>query len=504
MSSLFINGLAAAFIPANFLAILVGTGLGVVMAALPGVTGIMGVSLLVPFTFGMPLDRAILLLGSIYMGSSYGGSISAILLNIPGDPAAVATTFDGHALAKRGQAGKALGMSVTASFMGGMLSIAALTFIAPQLAKVALAFSPAEYFSVGVFSMSIIATLSVKSPVKSLLAAFLGLLLGTIGMDPMSGFGRLTFGSRSLFEGIQIVPVIIGLFGVAEVFSKVASKDAAFEVDTKTLTEMPKLKEILQYKWTILRSSIIGVIIGILPGIGGTTASVVSYSEAMRWSKHPEEFGKGSLEGIAAPEAANNAAVGGAMVPLMALGIPGSGTTAVMIGAFLVHGIQPGPFLFKEQGPACFTVFAGMFVATTLMFLMGIFGARYIARALQIPYKYLGPAILILSFLGSYAVRNMMADVWTMLVFGVLGVVMKKYGLPTGSFIMSIILGPLAELNLRRGLLVTGGKVMPMITRPLTAIFLVGALVSILLPVIKEIREHARSRGDKKATPTWE
>lgn len=504
MSSLFISGLISAFSPTNFLAIVVGTGLGTVLAALPGVTGVMGISLLVPFTFGMPLDRAILLLGSIYMGSSYGGSISAILLNIPGDPAAVATSFDGHALAKKGKAGKALGMSVTASFIGGMLSIVALTFIAPQLAKVALAFSPAEYFAIGVFSMSIIATISVKSPVKSLLVASLGLLLGTVGMDPMSGLGRFTFGSRSLFEGIQIVPAIIGLFGVAEVFHKVASRSVQAEVDTKTLTEMPTLREILQSKWTILRSTIIGIVIGILPGIGGTTAAVVSYSEAIRWSKHPEEFGQGTLEGVAAAESANNAAVGGAMVPLMALGIPGSGTTAVMIGAFLVHGVQPGPFLFQEQGQACYTIFASMFIATTLMFFMGLWGARYIARALQIPYKYLGPAILILSVIGSYATRNMIYDVWVMLAFGVLGVVMKKYDLPTGPFIMAMILGPLAEINLRRGLLVTSGNLVPMIKRPLTAVFLIGALISVFLPVIKEVRERYRAAGGRNTTSSPE
>jgi len=472
--------------PSLILVLLLGVGAGIMVGALPGLTATMGVALLVPLTFGMPPIAAMLMLVGVYVGAIYGGSISAILLRTPGTPAAAATVLDGFALAQQGKAGKALSTSTIASFVGGIVSAMALTFIAPQLATFALRFSSPEYFALALLGLTIIASISGDSIVKGLIAGMLGLMLSMMGMDPLTGYARFTFGSIDLLSGISFVPVLIGLFAVSEAFAAVEQILTKTTVDTKFANQLLTWKEIKGISWTSIKSAIIGTFIGIIPGAGADIAAFVSYGEAKRSSKHPEKFGTGILEGVAAPEAGNNGVTGGAMVPLLTLGIPGDATTAVMLGALMMLGLRPGPLLFKDNGDVVYAVFAGLLIANVFMLIYGLFGVKLFARILTVPRVILTPIIFILCVVGAYAINNSMFDVWAMLLFGFIGYIMQKLKFPISPIVLALILGPMAEGEFRRALMMSQGNLSIFATRPIAAILLVLSIISVVQSIMKQ------------------
>lgn len=454
----FLAGLVNIMEPFNLFILAAGVFLGLLSGATPGVSGLMAVVLLIPLTYGMEADSAFLLLSAVYAASVFSGSISAILFRTPGAPEAVATTLDGYELTKQGRASEALGISVFSSATGGLIGSLILMFVAPQLAKFALKFGPVEYFALAMVGLSVITVLGANNLLKALLAGLFGLFLATIGIDAMTGVPRFTFGVGGLMSGIDFIPVLIGLFAISEVLRRFMEDFTVKQQVGKITSTLPGLSTIKRLWITIGRSSLLGTIIGILPGIGATTASMVSYSEAVRWAKDKDKFGKGAEEGIAAPESANNAAANGAMVPLLALGIPGSATTAVLLGAFILHGIRPGPLLFTEQPVLVMTLFIGLFLSNFLILAMAKPFIKMFSNVIRIPYSILGTLILMLCIIGSYALRNNMLDVWLTLIFGLVGYVMEKYKYPLAPVILGLVLGGMAEQELRRALIISKGS----------------------------------------------
>lgn len=495
--SVWLDAVATVFSFSTLFIILVGTLFGIIMGCIPGMSSSMAVAIIVPFTFTMDPALGIILLAAIYCASVYGGSISAILLNTPGTPAGAATVLDGYPLTQQGKSGKALGVSAVASGIGGIISALILMTAAPILAQQALRFGSPEYFAVSIFGISIVSSLGGKNPIKGLIAGALGILIATVGMDPINGFPRFTMGSPSLVAGFELIPVLIGLFSASQAF--VLIRDALKYESTGTISEvsgniLPTFKEITKLLPNISRSSLIGTFIGIIPGIGGDPAAFIAYNEAMRWSKHPENFGKGAIEGVAAPEASNNAVTGGALIPLLTLGIPGNTVTAILIGGLLIHGLRPGPMLFQEHGDVVYALFISLIVSNLLFMAIGLFGVKYFSFILKVPNRILGPIILLLSVVGSYAISNNYHDIWIMLLFGVIGYIFRQMGVPSTPIVLAIILGPLAEESYRQALLQSGGSVSIFFTRPISAIFLIIAIVSFLTPFIR----HFKVKGKRK------
>ncbi len=486
--------------PSNMIAVLGGTLLGMLSGATPGVSGTMMVVLLIPLTYSLEPDTAFLLLISVYCSAVFSGSISAILFRTPGAPEAVATTLDGYEMTKQGKPHEALGISVYSSAVGGLLGGAALILVAPQLAKIALAFGPPEYFAMAIMGLSVVTTLGAKNMTKALLAALFGLFLATVGIDPMAGIPRFTFGLPSLMSGIDFIPVLIGLFAISEMLRQVMENHTIKIKLGKIKTTLPKWAMQKRLAPTIFGGSVLGTVIGILPGIGATTAAMVSYSEAVRWSKTPEKFGTGHPEGIAAPESSNNAAANGAMVPLLALGIPGSATTAVMLGAFVLHGLKPGPLLFSEQAEFINTIFLGTMIANALILIVAPFFIKGFANIIRIPYPVLGPVILVLCIIGSYAIRNNMMDVWLTLGFGVLGYVLEKYCFPLSPIILGIVLGTLAESEFRRSLIMSEGNYGIFFESPIAAVLIIVSILSFFAPLLvslyKKLKSGAAAAGN--------
>jgi len=484
--------------PLNFLAVFVGVLGGMIIGAMPGLTAPMGVALLIPFTYGMMPVPAITMLVSLYCGATFGGSIAAILVHAPGTPAAAATTFDGYPLAQKGQAGKALGMACISSAIGGLFSVVVLIMLAPLLAEIAIKFGPPEYFALAIFGLSMISSLGSKSVVKNLLGGTIGVFIACVGMDNISGFSRYDFGLTHLMDGISFIPVMIGLFAATEVFRQSEKGIRKIVVDRKISGMLPTWKDIKSVKTTLIRSSLIGTFIGILPAEGGTVASFIGYNEAKRFSKTPEKFGTGCLEGIAGPECANNAATGGAMIPTMALGIPGSGTTAVILGALLVHGMRPGPLLFIQNTDVVYAVFIGMFFANLMFLGLGLGGAKIFAQILRVPNYVLSPIILVLCVVGTYALHNNMADVWIMLVFGLIGYKMKSYGFAAAPIVLGLVLGGLIELSLRRSMIVFDNNPFVFFTRPWSLLFIVLTVLGLCAPLITSWIENRGPKNKEK------
>lgn len=465
--------------PVNIAFIIFSVLWGIAFGSVPGLTGIVGVALLIPFTYAFSAEQSLLLLGGVYVGATFGGSISAILFNTPGSPEAACTALDGYPMARNGKAGKALGFALASSAIGGIFGTLVLMLLAPPMAKLALAFGPAEYFALAILGISAIASIGSGSVLKGLVAGLIGLGVATVGLDPITGFERYTFDNLMLLTGISFVPVIIGTFALAEVLSRVGEGKTSAKVLTNVSTELPSRKEIGELKGTLVRSSVIGSIIGALPGVGATTAAFISYSEAVRWSKRPEKFGTGLPEGIAAPEAANNSAVGGSMIPLLALGIPGSATTAVMLGGLTIHGIVPGPLLMENNALLVYTVFISMMFANVLMLIFGLRAARYFAKILMVPYAYIGPAIVVMCITGVYGLNANLFDILIMLMFGLIGVVLRALSYPVASFIIGLVLGPIAETSLRQGLMITQFDYGEFLMRPIAATLLALAVASL-------------------------
>ena len=475
----------AVFRPDCLWAIFVGVFGGTLIGALPGLTATMGVALLIPLTFGMPPVLGLNMLIGIFIGGIYGGCISSILVKTPGTPASAATLLDGYPLAQKGQAMKALGMATISSGIGGFFSCIVLAFMAPMLAQIALKFGPAEYFALATFGLAIIASLS-SDILKGMLIGCFGMLLSTIGSDPIGGVLRFTFGATGFSDGIAFIPALIGLFAISEVLIQVERIFAKSDIIIKLSGSIPSLKELRSCWKTLIRGSVIGTFVGIVPGTGSGTASWISYSEAKRSSKHPEKFGTGHIEGIAATETANNAVCGGALVPLLALGIPGDSVTAVLVGGLMIQGLAPGPMLFAERPDVVIGIFTGSFVANIFMVIIGLLGIRMFAQVLRIPKRLLIIAIVMFCILGSYAINMNLNDLFTMLIFGVVGYFLQKYDFSLAAVCIALILGPIAEENLRLAYIANAGDLTVFLTRPISALFVVLTVFSLFWPVFRE------------------
>ena len=480
----FLSALAIIADPYFLVIILAGTVGGVLVGALPGLSSTMATALLLPFTLTMEPMPAIALLAALYCAGTYGGSITAILINAPGAPPAAATAIDGYPMAVRGEAGRALGMATVASAIGGIFSVIVLIVAAPALARVAYHFGAPEYFALAIFGLSMLASISHGSAAKNLIGGAFGILISTVGVDFTTSVERFTFGFPEVTQGIHFIPVMIGLFGGSELLTQAATLDIVYKRIASVAVKLPSREDFRKVRGTIVRSCGIGTFIGILPAEGGTVAAMIGYNEAKRWSKNKEEFGKGAIEGIAGPEAANNAATGGAMVPTLALGIPGSGTTAVILGALMVHGLRPGPFLFTEQPHFLYGIFIAMLAANLLFLGLGMFGAKLFARITLIPRTFLWPAVFVLAAVGSYALDQRVLDVWIMLVFSVLGFIFRRYGFAAAPIIMGLILGELVENSLKQSLLIFELDWLKFFERPIVVVFFVLTLLGLLGPRI--------------------
>jgi putative tricarboxylic transport membrane protein len=469
----------------NFLFMNIGVAIGIIFGALPGLTGSIAIVLFLPFTFYLdPIVSLSWLLG-IYCGGTYGGSITAILIKTPGTAASAATAEDGYALAQQGKPGKALSMALIASVIGGIFSTLMLIFIAPPLSKMALKFGPAEYFSLAMFGLSIIAGVSGKSLFKGLLMGSLGMLISMVGMDPISGVSRLTFDSLYLVGGISLIPVLIGLFALPEILDKSASDMKKVVLDNQVSTNSKDDKLTLaEFKAsfrTIIQSSIIGTIIGAIPGTGAAIASFLSYNEAKRRSKNPDEYGKGSVDGIAASEAGNNAVTGSTLIPLLTLGVPGDVVTAILVGAFLIHGLTPGPSLFTENIGLVHGLMISLLIINIIMYLQGKYFVKLFANVNKIPLQVMMPILFILCVTGVYASKSAMFDVQLILVFGAISYFAKKFKMSITPMLLGIVLGPMAEQNFRKALVLSEGNYMTFFTKPISLLFLILVVLTFVM-----------------------
>jgi len=470
------------FDPYLLFLIFVTTIIGIVIGVLPGLGATTGAALLLPFTLTMNPVHAIAVLATIYVSATFAGSITAILINTPGTSAAAATTFDGFPLAQRGEAGRALGIAVMSSTFGGIFSVIVLCFAAPLLARVAYEFRPPEYFALTIFGLSMLASISSGGAVKNLIGGVFGVWLSTIGAERVTAIERFMFGNYELYEGLSFVPVMIGLFAMSELLVQSRLANSAVEFVKLKAFSLPSMEDYKKIWKTVLRSSGIGTFIGILPAEGATVASMIGYSEAKRWSKNKDEFGNGAIEGIAGAESANNAATGGAMVPTMVLGIPGSGTTAIILVGLMVHGLRPGPYLFTEQVTAVYQIFGSMFVANIMFLLMGLYAAKLFARISLIPIAILWPIVFALSVIGAYALNSSLLDVWIVLIFGVIGFLARRFGFAVAPIAVGLILGKMVEVNLQNSLKIFEGAWWQIFTQPLAIFFLFLAFLGLCGP----------------------
>lgn len=502
MTEVFISAVANIFEPINFILMTIGVTMGILVGCLPGLTATMALAILVPFTFTMDAVPALMTLGGIYMGAMYGGSIAAILVNTPGTPSAIATTFDGFPLAKKGMAQHALVTSAFGSTMGGIFGALCLLVLTPLLASVALKFGPPEYFWMAIFGLTIIATLSSDNILKGLIGGAIGLMISTIGLSPVGGDSRFTFGYYGLAAGINLIVALIGFFCIPEVMSMVEkiTKERFKLAEYKPEKGVPLkvIKELLGKPILLLRSAVIGTFVGIVPGAGGNIASLLSYNEAVRWSKEPEKFGKGTIDGVAASETANNAEVGGSLVPLLTLGIPGAPPAAVILGALLLQGIIPGPELFTKYGEITYTFILSLFVASIIMGFIGFYGSKYFANLINLPINYLAPLIVFMSIIGSYSIRNNMMDVIIMFIFGVIGYLFRQLKFHPGPIVLGMILGPFAENGLVQAMLMgrAEGSIWKIFfTRPISIVLIILSVISALWPFISQ---WYKNKGNKE------
>jgi len=482
------EGLGALMAPVPLLVILAGVCVGILGGAMPGISPSMAVALLLPFTFGMSPSMGLVMLCAIYLAANYGGSVTAVMINTPGTPSAVVTAFDGYPLTRNGKAGTALGISLIASVVGGFVGIAILVLFSAPLARFALKFWPAEYFALAILGLSTIASLGGGRWLESFIAVLLGLLLNTIGLDPLSGVSRYTFDVLRLYDGFSFIPVLIGLFALSEVFSGIESGEIGHPpaAPDKERSPWPSLRDYMKLKFSMLRAGVLGTVIGIFPGAGGTIASFIAYDVEKRLSKNPAEFGQGAPAGVAAAEASNSASVGGALVPLLTLGIPGSSSAAVLIGALMIHNLQPGPELFTKHPEIVNTLFSSLLVANVFILALGLLGARLWIKAALIPKRLLYPLIFAFSFIGSYAVRSSVFDVGVCLVFGLVGWLLSRAKFPVSPVVLGMILGTMIEKNLRATLMMGGFSLF--VQRPLSLTLLLLALASVAVPALRERR----------------
>ena len=482
----------------NLLIIPIGLLLGIVVGAIPGLTSDLGIILCIPLTYGMEPTTAILMLLAIYCGGTYGGSITAILINTPGTSANAATLFDGYPMTEKGHAFKALKMALYASTIGGLISAVVLLVAAPQIAKITLLFGPAEYFALSIFGLSVIAGVSNKNILKGLIGACIGIFVSTIGMDKISGTVRFTFGSIKLTAGIDLIIALIGLFAISEIMMKSQyDPEKDMKVAGKFSKDVITKEEYKRCRKPIGIGSIIGCIIGATPGTGGGLAAFIAYNQVKQASKHPETFGNGEIEGVAASESANNGACGATMIPMLTLGVPGDGATAILMGAFMVHGMVPGPTLFKESGNILYAIMFGLIIVNIFMYLIGNALIPFYANITKLPYELLASIVLSMCIAGAFSTNNRVYDVMIILVFGILAYFLRRMDFQLVPILLGIVLGPLAEVNFRRALVLSDGSMDIFIKRPISLAFILIAVISISVFMFKELR--SAKTEEKKA-----
>ena len=482
MNESILQGFLQATLPINLMATGIGSFIGLIVGMIPGMTISSGIIIVLPLTFVLDPDFAIALLLGVYVGGMMGGSFTAILLNIPGTPSSSATAMDGHPMSLKGEAGRALGTSITASFIGGLFSFFCLYFIAPSLAEIALKFHAQDLFSLVFFGLTIICSFAAKSLVKGLLSAMIGLLIVTVGQDPMLGTPRFTFGQVGLLSGFHFLTALVGLFAIPELVNnliKLKSETAQKKTDTQFGSIILKVSDLKQMRVPVTIGSLVGAFLGILPGVGGPIAAFISYDYAKKMSKDPEQFGHGSIEGVAAPESANNAVTGGALIPMMTLGIPGDPATAILIGALLVHGLAPGPLLFIENASFAYTIIFAFFWANIFNFAIATSGLRLLVKLLSTPKAILMPIIALLCVVGSYALQNSFFDVYSMFFFGMVGLAMRWLKMPVVPLLLALVLGKQLEEHLRVALTASKGDVSIFFTSSFSVLFLCLSAISI-------------------------
>jgi len=489
-----IYGFQVAFQPINFLFCGIGVLVGTLIGVLPGIGPAGAMALLLPATFHVSPTATLILLAGIYYGVNYGGSTTSILVNIPGEATSVITCLDGYQMARQGHAGLALGLAAGGSFIAGTIANIGLMLVAVPLANMALAFGPPEYFALMCMGLVIVTYLAQRSVLKAIMMALVGILLGSIGLDLISGLPRFTLGINELSDGIGIVPLCMGLFGITEIFENLEGEMRQQEVFKARLRNLwPSFKDWMRCKWAILRGSLIGFILGILPGAGPIISSFVSYAVEKKVSKTPEKFGTGMMEGVAGPESANNAAAGSALIPLLSLGIPPNPIMALLFSALIIHGLQPGPLLIREHPDLFWGLVGSLYLGNLLLLILNLPLIGIWVKVLQIPYKILFPLILLFCLIGAYTLNNLSFDLYIMFFFGTLGWIMKKFGYEPAPLILAYILGPMLENNLRQSLLISQGKFMIFLTRPISAVALgivCLLLLSNLLPFLKRRRQN--------------
>ncbi|MBI2197795.1 MAG: tripartite tricarboxylate transporter permease [Candidatus Rokubacteria bacterium] len=476
--------------------ILLGLTIGIVAGALPGITMLNSIVLVLPFTYAMGIVPALLLMIGVYCGGVFGGSITGILFNIPGDPMNVPTTWEGCRMSRKGQTRYALGLAIMSSAFGGLVSALFLAFFAPPFAKFALGFSTVEFFAVVVFGLASVAVLGQSSMPAALISLFAGVFLGTIGTEAQYGVERFTFGVPFLKTGVDFVTVLIGLFAIGEVLEQIVSRERQPVAEHPGAHAVPRLplRDLWPLRWPLLRGTAVGITVGGLAGAGATVSSFVSYGFEKQISREPERFGTGHAAGLVASESSVNGSTGGAMIHLLTLGIPGSAATAVMMGAFLIHGIQPGPLLFTKQPEQVYTIIAGMILANLAMIALGYLAAMSFALLMRVPAPILNTFIVVFCFLGGYALRNDLADVWLTMLFGVLGFFMRRHDLPIPPFVMGIILGPMAEQYFLTSMVSHQNDLTVFVTRPVSAVVLLLALLLVAWPAVRNLRARLRAR----------
>jgi len=470
--------------PYSLFLVLAGNVLGIIFGVVPGLTATMGMAIFLPMTFAMSDVNGMLFLIGIFVGACYAGSISAILVNIPGTPSAIATGFDGYRMAQKGEAGRAIGYSTLASALGGLFGVLVLVFAAPVLASFALDFGAQEYTGVALLGISIVSYISFGSTIKGLIGGIVGLLLATIGQDVISGYPRFAFGSKDLEAGLEMIPVMVGFFGITEVLVKLEQGGEVKAAIAKIDKILPSFSRLLKMSPMMAVSSMIGTFIGAVPAAGGAIASMAAYGIQKRFSRRSKEYGTGIAEGVVAAEAANNAAVGGAFVPMLSLGIPGDPQTAILIGALMLNGLAPGPMLFSTRPDLISTIYLGNVLSVVVFTLIGLAGARYFAHLIKVPRHYLLPAIMIFCIIGSFAIRNTVFDVWVLLACGLLGYLLQKIGIMPAPIILGFVLGPILEDNFKRALIMSNSDWTTFVTRPISLILLLINLFILIGPYL--------------------
>ena len=489
-------GFSIALTPFNLLMAVVGVTLGILIGALPGVGPPSGVALLLPLTFGMNPTSGIIMLAALYAGTMYGGTITSVLINTPGESASVVTCLDGHQMALQGRAGPALGIAAIGSFIAGTFGVVLLMLVSPALARWSLAFGPPETFALMLLGLTTVTLLTGENPVKGYISMVFGLMLAMVGFDIISGEARYAFGIPEMMDGIDFLPVAIGLFGLGEVLAGAeAPKGHAVVHGRYGLRDlMPDAKDWVRSRWAIVRGTLLGFCVGTLPGAGPTIATFMSYALEKKVSRQPQEFGHGAIEGVAGPESANNAAATGAMVPMLTLGIPGSATTAIMLGGLMMWGLRPGPLLFEKNPEFVWGLIASQYIANVMLLILSTAAIPLFVRALRVPYAILMPIIIIFCITGAYSLKNSLWDVGQMLVFGVLGYAMKKLGYSPAALVLALVLGPLAERALRQSLIISDAGLGIFFMRPIAAVLTIAALAAVLVPLVRALLAASRRR----------